>query len=146
MNTPLPLRFVALLAAMACHSTAAAQPLDVRIEVSGVRSAKGKVLVALYDDRTAFPSRWDRAAARASVPAASGSVALTLRLPAAGRFAVIVVHDEDDDGRMSKNFVGFPKEGYVTGRNARTLEFPSFDAAQIDFSRATDVSLRLVYP
>jgi uncharacterized protein (DUF2141 family) len=142
------MRAAAVLMSLALALPGAAQtgPIDVRIDVSGVRSDRGRILVALHEDRWDFPSRWDRALASASAPAVSGSVGLTLRVPRAGRFALIVVHDEDGDGRMKKSAVGLPREGYATGRNAAALEFPFFEAAQRDWTAGSRVAVTLVYP
>lgn len=125
---------------------ARAQPFDVAVEVSGLRAAKGRVLVALHDDRWAFPSRWERAVASTSIAAQEGTVTATLRLTRPGRFALIVVHDEDADGQMKKNALGLPREGYATGRNATELEFPFFEPALRDWTLGTRVGVRVLYP
>lgn len=121
-------------------------PIKISVEIAGVRSTKGQVLVALHTDRWDFPTRWDKAVARAALPAAFGSVTALLEVPAAGRYALIVVHDEDRDGRMTKNAFGLPREGYATGRNATSLEFPYFESALVDLAAGTGVTLRLLYP
>jgi uncharacterized protein (DUF2141 family) len=138
----------ALLLSLACVTpkSAFAEPIDVAVEVSGLRATKGRVLVALHDDRWAFPSRWDRAVASTSIVAKEGTVTATLRLPRPGRFALIVIHDEDADGRMNKNAVGLPREGYATGRNATELEFPFFVPALRDWTPGTRVAVRVLYP
>jgi uncharacterized protein (DUF2141 family) len=136
------------LLGLACSMAMPAQanPIEVVVEVSGLRSAKGQVLVALHDNRWAFPSRWERAVASTSIAAQEGMVTATLRLPRAGRFALIVVHDEDADGSMQKSALGLPREGYATGRNATELEFPFFEPALRDWSMGTRVSVRVLYP
>ncbi len=140
-------RLIPLLMLTAVTSMSArAEGVDVLVEVSGLRSSQGRLLVALHDDRRAFPSRWDRAVVTASAAAAEGAVTVPLRLPRPGRFALIVVHDEDGDGRMSKSALGLPREGYATGRNAQTLAFPSFEPARLDWEAGTRVSVRLYYP
>ncbi len=131
---------------LACLGSACAEPIEVHVEISGLRGAKGQVLIALHDNRWAFPSRWDQALVRTSVPAVEGTATATLKLTRPGRFALIVVHDEDGDGRMNKSPLGLPREGYATGRNAPTLEFPLFDAALRDWASGSRVSIRLVYP
>lgn len=138
----------ALLLSLACVTSmpAAAEPIDVTVEVSGLRAAKGRVLVALHDDRWAFPSRWERAVASTSIAAQEGTVTAMLRLPRPGQFALIVVHDEDADGRMKKNALGLPREGYATGRNATALEFPLFEPALRDWTLGTRVGVRVLYP
>ena len=138
----------ALLLSLACVTPvpALSEPFDVAVEVSGLRAAKGRVLVALHDDRWAFPSRWERAVASTGIVAQEGTVTVTLRLPRPGRFALIVVHDEDADGRMKKNALGLPREGYATGRNASELEFPLFEPALRDWTLGTRVGVRVLYP
>jgi uncharacterized protein (DUF2141 family) len=139
-------RALLLALSLTTATQALAEPIDVQVEVSGLRAAGGRVLVALHDDRWAFPSRWDRAVASATVPAAEGTVTAALRVPRPGRFALIVVHDEDGDGRMSKNALGLPREGYATGRNASELQYPFFEPALRDWKAGTRVSVRLLYP
>jgi uncharacterized protein (DUF2141 family) len=138
----------ALLLSLACVTPvpALAEPFDVTVEVSGLRAAKGRVLVALHDDRWAFPSRWERAVASTSIVAQEGKVTATLRLHRPGQFALIVVHDEDGDGRMKKNALGLPREGYATGRNASELVFPFFEPAVRDWTRGLRVGVRVLYP
>lgn len=125
---------------------ARAEPIEVVVEVNGLRKAKGRVLVALHDDRWAFPSHWERAAAATNVQAQAGTVTAALQLPRPGRFALIVVHDEDADGRMKKNVLGLPREGFATGRNATELEFPFFEPALRDWTHGTRVAVRVLYP
>jgi uncharacterized protein (DUF2141 family) len=138
----------ALLLSLVCVTpmSTIAEPIDVAVEVSGLRTAKGRVLVALHDDRWAFPSRWERAVASTSIVAQESTVTATLRLPRPGRFALIVVHDEDADGRMKKNALGLPREGYGTGRNATELEYPFFEPALRDWTLGTRVGVRVLYP
>lgn len=138
----------ALLLSLACFApmSALAEPIDVTVEVSGLRATKGRVLVALHDDRWAFPSRWERAVASTSIAAQEGTVTATLRLPRPGRFALIVVHDEDADGRMKKNALGLPREGYATGLNASELAFPFFEPALRDWTGGTRLGVRVLYP
>jgi uncharacterized protein (DUF2141 family) len=143
---------LSLLGGGACNLVRAAPTnaidatVDVTVEVSGVRSERGRLLIALHDTRSAFPSRWERAVVSAAHPAAPGTAAVGLRLPRPGRFALIVVHDEDGDGRMTKNAIGLPREGYATGRTVQNLELPRFERAQLDWGAGTHVQVRLLYP
>lgn len=141
------LLLLALLAPFLAASTPAlSEAVEVRVDVSGLRSDTGRVLVALHDDRRAFPSRWERAVAFTSITAQVDAVTATLRLPRPGRFALIVVHDEDGDGRMKKSAVGLPREGYATGRNSTELEFPFFEPALRHWTSGTRVGVRVIYP
>lgn len=140
------LRALPLIWASVMPLSARAEPIEVVVEVNGLRTAKGRVLLALHDDRWAFPSRRDRAVASTSLQAQAGTVTATLQLPRPGRFALIVVHDEDADGRMKKNTLGLPREGFATGRNATELEFPFFEPALRDWTLGARVAVRVLYP
>jgi uncharacterized protein (DUF2141 family) len=136
---------VLLTALGAAWPAAAAETIDAELQISGLRSARGRVLVAAHAERSSFPSQWGRATAMLSVPAAA-VVTVSLKLPGPGRYALIVVHDEDGDGRMSKNLIGLPKEGYTTGNNPQALEFPRFERSQVEFRESRRVELQLLYP
>ena len=144
MATRRRLRCTPLALALVCSTgLLRAEPIEVQIQLSGLRNAQGRVLLAAHATRDSFPSQWDKAAAKLDVPA---QPTLTLKLPASGRYALIVVHDEDSDGQMSKNLIGLPREGYITGNNPKSLEFPRFDRSLVDLKDGGRVGLRLLYP
>ncbi len=127
---------VCLIAPQPCHAetaseTAVACPTPdtttgphLRVLVSGARRAAGNITFTLYGDD---PARF---------LAHGGSIALTrvtLRGPAAeacfavsrpGTYAVAVYHDENDNHRFDRNFLGLPAEGYGFSNNAGILLGP----------------------
>jgi len=126
----------------------AAQPVvagTLTVTVSGLRSASGAVIAALHRDPERFPADWQGAVARVAVPA-SGEV-ITLELPsvASGRYALIVVHDEDGNGEMSKTFLGLPKEGFGTSNNPTFLGPPRFGPALFELAGDRSMAVRMVY-
>jgi uncharacterized protein (DUF2141 family) len=126
------------LALVAAHARAA----ELRITVHGIRSLSGTVLVGLYDSASSF----DRAVARASNegflndPARVGGTALRANPDATasavftglrqGTYAVILFHDENENGRLDTNFWGVPIEPYGFSNDAQgSLGPPSFEKA-----------------
>lgn len=69
-----------------------------------------------------------------------------LQLPP-GRYAVIVFHDENDNGLLDTDFFGIPNEGYGFGNNAvGFLGPPSFDAASVTVGSADQaIAISLIY-
>ena len=65
-----------------------------------------------------------------------------------GRYAVIVIHDENDNGRLDENIIGVPTEGYGFSNDARGfLSAPSFDAAAVTIDgEDRNVVISLQYP
>lgn len=140
-------------------STAPALSNDLRLSIDNVRSDRGEILIALYDDADGFRSAISNAAKRGLVPDSGRLIGTAIRaergtqstvftqLPA-GRYAIVVIHDEDDNGRLDKNLWGVPIEGYGFGNNTQGLFGPpSFDAAAITVgSGDVSASITLIYP
>ncbi|AWJ92863.1 DUF2141 domain-containing protein (plasmid) [Azospirillum baldaniorum] len=126
-----------------------AQAAELRITVEGIRSQNGTILIGLYDslatfnraiamsDREGFlndPSRFAAVALRANA-ALKSSVVFTNLNP--GRYAIVLFHDEDGNGKLNKDALGVPTEPYGFSNDARGfLGPPAFEKAimQIDDS------------
>jgi len=54
-----------------------------------------------------------------------------------GNYAVSVLHDENSNGKMEKNFFGIPKEGFAFSNNyAPKIKAPSFTDAMISLKKS----------
>ena len=120
---------------------------DLTVEIAGIRSNDGVIVLGLYDTSDGFnlalkvfdyPDGFVRDAGRflgASIRADTGiRRAVFWSLPP-GRYAVIVFQDANRDGRIDKNIVGVPTEAYGFSRNASGfLGPPSFDDAAVEMS------------
>ncbi len=96
----------------------------VEVRVEGVTSARGTVNASIYLSPEGFPSDKSMAFAFRSVPAQDGTVVLTFEEVPAGDFVVAVLHDADDNEKMSFNLLGMPKEVYGFSRGARAMFGP----------------------
>lgn len=94
------------------------------IRVLGAANDNGTMKVAIYGAESTFERPAD--AVFASVePIASGQVYVPVPLNALPeKIAIAVFHDENDDGVLNKNAIGFPSERYGFSRNARGLTGP----------------------
>jgi uncharacterized protein (DUF2141 family) len=151
-DAPLSRRLVA-------PASAASQTGTLRVTIDGVRCGSGTIMIGLYDSSAGFlaaikhstevgllndKGRVVGAALRAAV--GSQSIVFTQLVP--GRYAVIVFHDENDNGRLDENSWGVPTEGYGFSNNAEGfLSSPSFDAAGVTLDGADDgIAISLIYP
>jgi uncharacterized protein (DUF2141 family) len=91
---------------------------DVTVSVSGIRSGGGVVRACMTGNATRFPKcAGDPASYRLVVPAASAT-RLTFRNVAPGRYAIALLHDENDNGKADRAMGMMPKEGYGFSRDA----------------------------
>lgn len=111
---------------------AAAAPVfaaDLTINVDGVASADGQVMVAVFNSADTFPVKPVRGLAAA---AKGGKVQLVVQDLPAGDYALAVYHDANSNGKLDRNPVGMPIEDYAFSNNAIGKRgAPSFDDARI---------------
>ncbi len=92
---------------------------ELAIDVTGIRSGDGRVLLALHQERADIGFPDDRGAmAGVWMNAVPGTFSLVFPDLAKGRYAVSVMHDENGDGLLDANLLGVPTEGYGFSNDA----------------------------
>jgi uncharacterized protein (DUF2141 family) len=99
----------------------------LEVVVSGVTSAEGNVLVAIYQEASSFP-KFGKVFRNGKAPAEMGETKVVLEDLPAGQYALAVFHDENGNDALDKNWLGLPKEDYGFSM-AKTKAFgpPSFE-------------------
>ena len=117
-----------LSAAQVTGRPAAAATLSV--EVAGVASDVGDVLVAVCTDKTFLTANCPFTG---SAPARAGTVEVTIGDVPPGTYAVQAFHDANANMDLDRTFIGFPKEGLGFSNDA-PMRFgpPTFADAAID--------------
>ena len=130
-------------AALASASAAAtASPATLEVNISGLRSMKGNVLVCVTANPRFFPDcSKDPKSFRATLPARD-SAQVSFRGLAQGTYAIAVVHDENGNDKMDMA-IFIPKEGFGFSRNPAIVAGPpKFKAAAFAIDAAA-VSQRI---
>ncbi len=106
---------------------AQAEPGVVLVTISGVRSNAGHVLVAICDRATFLEPSCRHVGREAAKP---GAVTVRITGVPPGIYAAQAFHDENDNGKIDRNFIGLPQEGLGFSNDAK-MRFgpPSFDDA-----------------
>ena len=134
------LHITAALAAMVAIPVLAA---DLSIEVRGVRSADGRVYVAVHgpESKDTFPSGDDTVSGLRE-PARIGTLRFVVSDLPAGRYAVNAFHDENDNGELDTNLVGIPSEGYGFANDpSTTFGPPDFGEAAVTVGETSGVAV-----
>ena len=141
-----------LLLLWAPFRSLAAQMRDtgtLTVRVTGARNSKGKIGVTLFQNAEGFPDDASKAIRQQSVEidAKTMSTQVTFKDIPQGTYAVSVLHDENGNGKMDKNFVGIPKEGYGASNNPKKKRrAPTFDEARFSLSSSEQtVEVTLIY-
>jgi len=109
----------------------------VTVTVSDVRSTKGVVRACMTADPARFPRCRGVAGAHSAVVPAKGVIELTFTGVAPGRYAIALLHDENENGKADRTLGMMPKEGFGFSRDARVrMGPPSFDQAAFEVGPA----------
>lgn len=119
------------------------------IHITGFRSTKGKINIALFRDGKGFPS--DPASSTASQrleidPQTKTATAVFTNL-LQGSYAAAVFHDENLTGKMEYDAQGIPQEGYGISNNPDTTQGPPTpEQAMFTVNQPqTTIEIKLVY-
>lgn len=89
---------------------------ELTVEVRGLASASGNVLVGVYESQTAFEE--EQAFRGEQVSASTGTVLISFDKLPVGDYAIKVFHDQNSDGELDRNPLGMPSEPYGFSKNA----------------------------
>ncbi len=121
--------------------------LEITIVVDQLRSARGRVRVALWAGPEGFTDA-DAAIAKADQPAQAGVVRFSIPGLAPGRYAVASYHDENGNGEFDQTWIGLPDEGLGFSNGAWIgLGPPSFEEAEVEITATQSIiTVSLRYP
>jgi uncharacterized protein (DUF2141 family) len=97
-----------------------AQAAKLVVAIQGIRSAHGYVFVALFSKPEGFPDG-DYSVQHTKVKAAVEGLTVVFDNLPAGAYAVGAYHDENSNGRLDTNFLGYPSEGYALSNDIRAV-------------------------
>jgi uncharacterized protein (DUF2141 family) len=126
-------------------SVSPAAALDVTITVQGIRNDKGKIAALAFASKDGFPDGAALALAQAQVDAHKGTVTLTLKNVPAGRVAVTILHDENENGKLNRSIIGIPLEGVGMSGKPTGMRPPTFDDAVLDMKVSQKLAITLKY-
>ena len=126
-----PSRLCGMAIALGCVAAAPvradeAEPLQATliVELRGLRSNRGKAVLALFNGKAGFPRDAAKAQCRWAGPIKRNRARVTFGALTPGRYAVSVFHDENGNGRLDKTWLGAPDEGIGASRDARGTRGP----------------------
>ena len=136
-----------LIASICAEGAAQACP-GIHVTILNIRNSTGTVDCALFDSPSGFPRDTLRSAVRLSAMKIPDRVAhCDFDDVPAGTYALVVLHDENMNGRIDYNWLGIPREGYGFSNDVHgALGAPSFKQAAFVYDGKTlDLSVSLRY-
>lgn len=120
---------------------------EIAITITELRNAKGVVRACMTTNPDIFPRCRKDPASHRTVVKAGERVELKFSDVAPGRYAVALLHDENDNGKADRALGMMPKEGFGFSRDAKVrMGPPKFEDAAFEFTGdAQTLTIRMRY-
>ena len=116
---------------------------SLQVSISGASSDTGSIRILVFSKSSGFPDQVKQAVRSISIPPKSGKASFKLTDLPAGTYAIGVIHDLDNNGKLSINAVGYPTEKFGFSKNPKVyFGPPSFEKAAFVLGK-TAVSLEI---
>jgi uncharacterized protein (DUF2141 family) len=119
---------------------------NVKVIIKGIKSEKGKLVLAIFKDQEGFKSK--KPIKRLELNKSDlEEIEVVLKLDL-GTYGISVLDDENSNNKMDYNFIGIPKEGFgFSNYYHEGLSKPHFDRFKFEINnRAVElIDIRLRY-
>jgi uncharacterized protein (DUF2141 family) len=141
MRSPFFLKYlvaaIIVISSLSATSQTQVKKGNLKVVVKNYRNTTGQVGFFLFNSENGFPGHTEKALLSGFVKTAGNSVEYTFTNLAMGTYAVYVYHDENNDKKLTTNFIGMPKEGIGVSNNAKGhFGPPKFIDAKFDFNKS----------
>jgi uncharacterized protein (DUF2141 family) len=107
----------------------------ITVRITGFRNERGIARVTLFRDSKGFPDNATLAFRTHSAVVTNGQAVVDFENIPFDDYAIGVLHDENENGRMDTNWLGRPIEGYGASNNPHNrISAPSFKSALFRFT------------
>ena len=118
-----------------------AQNPNLTINVSGLKNNTGTLTAELYSSKEKFLKTFYK---KGSTAIKSNTASFTFSDIPKGEYTVMVYHDENNNGKLDKNFIGMPKEPVACSNNAKGfMGPPKYDDAKFTVSVDTKLNIKM---
>lgn len=142
-------KIIALTVVLAVPSAASGEGKGrIVVTIAGFKSDNGWMRISLFSSKKGFPGKHELAVSAGSRAIKGRTSSFVFEGVPHGTYAIAVLHDENGNGKMDTNFIGIPKEGGGTSRDARArFGPPSYDDAKFVLREsALRLQVRMQYP
>ena len=111
------------------------------VKVENIKNTNGKVILSLHNSESFMKAKGLKST---TTKIEGDTITLTFDNLTPGEYAIMAVHDENDNNQMDFELNGMPKESYGMSNNPVLYGPPTFDAAKFEVKEESlDITIRL---
>lgn len=117
---------------------------NLAVKVSQLRSEDGYIRYLLFKGKNGFPDDDGKSLRKGSVEVKGREESFILTGLPPGSYALALIHDENSNNKLDKNFLGIPSEGFGFSNNPVILFGPpSFDKSSFAVDADTSIVIKV---
>ncbi len=118
---------------------------EIDVKITNLLNTNGNVLIGLYNKESSF-SNMSKIFKGTEERISNDTLQYTFTDIPNGTYAIAIIHDENKNSNLDKNFFGIPSEGYGFSNNIRpTFRSASFDESKFKLSSNTNITIKMGY-
>ena len=124
-----------------------AETYTLTVKVENLRNSKGVVQFALYNKDNSIPDEdYKKYYRLEKAKIVNGKSEITFKSLPQGRYAVNILHDENNNGKIDKGLL-LPKEGigFSNYQSIGLRNRPNFSKASFELNTDKTISVRIIY-
>ncbi|MEZ7498879.1 DUF2141 domain-containing protein [Flavobacterium sp. Arc3] len=108
---------------------------SINVKIQNISNNSGVIACAIFESEEGFPNKFMKFASNIMLTQIGGKDAsFEFSDIKAGKYAIVVIHDENRNGELDTNLFGIPTEGYGFSSGAVvTMSAPSFSDAEFSY-------------
>jgi uncharacterized protein (DUF2141 family) len=122
-------------------SLAFSQNSNLTITITGIKNNTGKLTAEVYNSKGKFLKS---AFKTTSSTIKSNTATVTFSDLPKSEYTVMVYHDENNNGKLDKNFIGMPKEAVACSNNAKGfMGPPKYEDAKFSLIADSKITIKM---
>ena len=126
---------------LALSSAAVAQAAEIQLTVSNIQVAQGSIQIAVFNSEETYNS--GKPVISKSIQVTGDQLDISFPELTDGDYAIKLLHDENDNGKLDTNLVGMPTEGYGFSNNGGRFGPASYADAHFTVAGDTSISIKI---
>jgi uncharacterized protein (DUF2141 family) len=117
----------------------------ITVNITNINEIKGQIFIGLFNKVEGFPDKGHEYKGK-MIKVTAKNVNYQFSEIKNGEYAIAIFHDSNLNGKLDKNFLGIPQEGYGFSNNAKaTFGAPSFAKAKFKVENNHNENIKVIY-
>lgn len=113
---------------------------SITVIIENIKNNNGTIMLSLHNETTFMKGQGIQTVESKIV---DGKVKVTFNNVEAGTYAIMALHDENENKRMDFEDTGMPKESYGVSNNAMSFGPPTYSKAKFEIS-TEDLEMKII--